>query len=169
MKQSVWVVVILLILGVDGEKDIDDNDYYKMANQLSSTLDCVTGYDFVMNWINILSDNVTVCYPFVGIINQNYCLFGLDQVKQAYNNSQGANFTSIQQEKFYISKYPPTKIGVWYYSLSSSYLSNDYGSCSVLFDGVVNFSLDPANTSLILKWLETPDSNRINQTYPCKK
>ena len=154
---------------------IDDSDYYSMSDHLSSILDGVSGYDFVMNWIDILSNNVTVCYPFVGIIDSDYCLFGIDEVKKVWNNSQRANYTSIQRQLFYISKYPPIppqqtkKLGIWHYTTSAAYFSNDYGSCSVLFNGVVNFALDPSNTSLILQWLETPDSNRINQTYPCKK
>ena len=160
----------MLIGNALSEDSIVDDDYYAMAQTLSSIMDCVSGYDFIMNWIDILSDNVTVCYPFVAQIDDEYCLYGLEQVKQAWiPNTSMTNYSSTEQTRFYISKYPPLKLGVWHYTTSASYLSDDYGSCSVQFSGVVNFALDPTNTSLILKWLETPDSNRINNTYPCQK
>ena len=171
MMKSCLGFIVLSLYAHTIKGEIPDNAYYSMAEILSQKLDNVNGYDFNFNWLDLLSDNVTVCYPFIGIISPEYCIYGYNAVKEwiiISGSGSQTNFTAIEQTGFFISKYLSQKLGIWSYVLSSSYMNTIYGSCVVQFTGIVQFDLDPSNTSSIIKWFEVPDSNRINQTYPCK-
>ena len=114
---------------------------------------------------------MTVCYPFSGQIDSS-CELGLAQVKKVWAGQQALNGTvAIQQDSYWISRgVTGQKIGVWVYSSAASYLRTGPGptsDCVVLFQGVAMYTLDPADPTKITSWLEAPDSDRIDRTYPC--
>lgn len=146
---------------------IPDASFFLMQQKLLAAMDDVTGRGFIFNWLALLSPNVTVCYPFVGVIDTLHCLFGYDAVFDAWSKGPFETSVAIQQNSFWLSKSGSATQGVFKYTTSSSYLHNG-SACVVQFEGVVSWLLDPHNTSSILQWLETPDSNRISATYPCK-
>eukprot|EP00759_Apiculatamorpha_spiralis_P040554 PhF_6_TR39093/c0_g1_i1/m.58506 len=178
------VVVLCFVVGTNGiggvlkpiptttpQPTYTDDQYQAMQKTLLHIMDGVTGHDFVWNWINVLSEDVTVCYPFVGIIDPTHCLFGKEAVIKQWGVGIGVQSTAIQQEEFWLTKYPATgdTMAVWKYTTSSSYVApSNTTSCAVQFGGTVMWVLDPNNATLISKWLETPQSDRISQTYPCK-
>ena len=152
-----------------GEKAtvIPDEAYHAMQRTLLATLDGVSQKSFVDNWLQLLSENVTVCYPFAGLVDAS-CLHGLAQVKKTWTPQAGMNGTvAIDQNSYWISSSAANlKLGVWSYTTASSYNTKGV-SCVVMFQGIVMYSLDPSNPSQILSWLEAPDSARLNNTYPC--
>eukprot|EP01098_Paradermamoeba_levis_P008188 TRINITY_DN3393_c0_g1_i1.p1 TRINITY_DN3393_c0_g1~~TRINITY_DN3393_c0_g1_i1.p1 ORF type:complete len:211 (-),score=46.69 TRINITY_DN3393_c0_g1_i1:300-860(-) len=147
---------------------IPDSSYADMAVAIKKALDGVTGHDFVWNWIAMLSENVVVCYPFVGEINPTYCVFGLQEVKKAFGAGPFTNNTAIEQTSFYLSKNGGKTFGVWGYTTSAAYINSNNKACVVQFQGTVMFQLDENDHSKLSAWHEVPDSNRISSTYPCK-
>lgn len=144
--------------------------YESMQKTLLRILDGVSGHDFVWNWINVLSPNVIVCYPFVGVIGPRHCLMNKSAVINNWGKGIGVLSTAIQQESFWLTTNSNTgdTLAVWKYTTSSAYVSpSNKTSCTVQFGGTVLWDLDPHNASLISKWLESPQTDRIKQTYPC--
>lgn len=143
-----------------------DSAYDAMQQRIMTSLDSVTGRDFVYNWFPLLADNVTVCYPFVGTIDEEHCEIGLANVKRAWENGPFEGETALVQDRFWLSKKGTETMGVFEYTTSHSYFHSNT-TCVVQFNGIVMWRLSPTNSSLLDMWLETPNSNRLASTYPC--
>ncbi|CUG87294.1 membrane-associated protein, putative [Bodo saltans] len=143
-----------------------DSAYYAMQQQIITSLDGVTGRDFIYNWFPLLAENVTVCYPFVGFIDAEHCEMGLPAVKKVWEKGPFEGQTALVQDRFWLSKKHNQTMGVFEYSTSHSYFHGNT-TCVVEFNGVVLWRLSPTNSSLLDMWVETPNSNRLANTYPC--
>jgi hypothetical protein len=143
-----------------------DSDYIAMQARIMKSLDSVTGHDFIYNWFELLSDNVTVCYPFVGVVDADHCEVGIASVRRAWGGGPFTGETALQQDMFYVTKQGTSTVGVFEYTTSSSYMHNGT-ACAVQFNGVVMWRLAANNASFIDMWLEMPNSNRLASTYPC--
>jgi hypothetical protein len=147
--------------------EIPDAAYRTMQTTLLKAMDGVSQHGFVFNWMNLLSDNVTVCYPFAGVVDSS-CELGLAQVKKVWAQQAAMNGTvAIEQDAYYISRSAAgLKLGVWSYTTAASYIHNGK-SCVVMFQGTAMYALDPTDPTRIITWLESPDQDRIDNTYPC--
>jgi hypothetical protein len=178
LQGSSFVVAVLLVAAVQIDalpllrhntkvvSTFPDSDYDVMQQRILSSLDSVTGRDFIFNWFPLLSANVTVCYPFVGIVDGDHCEVGLAAVERGWGHGPYVGETSLVQDRFWLSKQGPSTMGVFEYTTSSSYAHNGT-TCVVQFNGVVMWRLSATNSSLLDMWLETPNSNRLADTYPC--
>jgi hypothetical protein len=144
-----------------------DAAFHVMQERLLAALDDVTGEGFMWNWIGLMSDDCIVCYPFVGVISPEVCLYGKQAIIDEWGKPPFVNSTAIQQDGFWLSKSSNRTAAVWQYTTSSAYVSPLSEICAVQFNGVVIYELEASNATLISKWLETPNSNRLSRTYPC--
>lgn len=145
-----------------------DSDYYAMQERINAALDMVSGHDFIYQWFPLLDDVVTVCYPFVGRIDADHCLVGIDNVRKSWSVGPFMSENAQVNNRFWLSKDGAATMGVFEYTTSGAYLlNNTTQACVVQFNGFVMWRLSPTNSSLLDLWLETPNSNRISETYPC--
>ena len=145
-----------------------DSAFDVMQGRILAALDDVTGEEFMWNWIALMSDDCVVCYPFIGVISPEFCLFGKQAIISEWGKPPFVNSTAIQQDNFWLSKNGNRTAGIFQYTTSSAYVSPSSQICAVQFNGVVVYELEASNTTLISKWLETPNSNRLEKTYPCR-
>ena len=151
---------------------IEPEAYFTMAARLVKAMNKVTGIAYMNNWLEMLTNDVIVCYPFTGVISQELCMFGIQEVINVSGfGSLTAVYTSLQMDSFWIaSPYPygAESAGIWHYTQSSVYMtSNSSSPCSVQWSGTVTFRLNPKNTSQLTHWLESPDAIRLKDSFPC--
>jgi hypothetical protein len=146
--------------------------FYVMSTKLQAAMDRVSGAQYRLNWLAMLTEDVVVCFPFVGKMDEEHCLFGVPAVANAtkFTNDTAA-FINLQVDSFWIAETPTASdiAGVWRYTQTSVFPQSVHGSgpCSIQWSGTVTFRLNPANTSQLTTWLESPDAVRYGSTSPC--
>lgn len=166
------LLLLLLLLALATAQVASPAQYDKMQATLLRRLDGTTGAAFVSNWLALLSPDVVVCYPFVGLVDPLHCRVGLQNVTNAWNppDQHPQSSTSIEQDSYWLTQYDAATapVAIWHYTTASAYTpSGQTAACVVQFQGVVTWRLS-AVTGLIDMWLETPDTQRLATTYPCK-
>ena len=143
--------------------------FYDASAKLQKAFDGVDGQTYVSNWLKMLTDDVIVCFPFVGLIDDN-CFHGISRVaNESKFGNHSAAYINLQVDSFWISESldMTQRAGIWRYTQTSAFSRIDGSACSVQWSGTVTFRLSASNTSQISEWLESPDSVRYGSTFTC--
>jgi hypothetical protein len=169
--QNHWVAAVIAIsilcCSAAGAQ-YPDSAYDEMQARIVAALDGWTGNQSVWNFIDLLAENSTTCYPFAGVIEGESCFFGKHAVEVAIGYRNACNYTDIQQHSYWITKTPTRSAGAWQYTTSEGYVLPS-GLCILQYSGNVLWELDDSNPKLLSKWLEMPDSTRIERNSACLK
>lgn len=143
--------------------------FYEMAAKLGTAMDSVNGDEYMANFLALMSEDVVVCFPFVGKIANESCYFGKEAVAAAGRfGNQTAAYINLEVDAFWVAE-PPNEsgiAGVWRYTQTSVFARPSGKVCSVQWHGSVVWNLNPANTSQVSQWLESPDAGRYARTFP---
>ncbi len=149
---------------------INPAPYYAMGRRLETMMNNVDGHQYNVNFVAAVSDDITLCFPFVGIIDSATCFFGKAAVANAthFGNRQSA-FTTLQMLDMWVTASSDTAplAAVWRYMQNSVYMTGPNGTaCSIQWQGFVVFRLNQQNLSQISHWLESPDAVALSSS-PC--
>ena len=155
-----------LSFGEGGLKLIPDEKYYEFADSLQSALNGRTGPESLQIIPSLLSDDIIWCSPFVGVINDKYCVYGKQNVIQEIQVYNELNLTSLQRTNFQIAKWPEeNKMGILYYYYATVLFNKQNQICETQFPGTFMFTLNPENTTQMNTFLEVYDYKQSIQEY----
>lgn len=144
--------------------------YYAMGQQLVTMMNNVDGHQYNVNFLAAVSDDITLCFPFVGIIENTTCFFGKAALSNATHfGKRESAYTTLMMQDMWVTAYSDTAppAAVWRYVQNSVYMTGPNGTaCSIQWRGSVVFRLHQKNLSQISHWLESPDAVALSSS-PC--